>query len=219
MGYLSPTLSVRDMKKTIGFYTNSLGFKLGMTFPNHDKPEYANLSKDGMVLMFIPAANCGIGNQEKLGTGVNLYMRIDGNIDEYYDEIKKKGVKITEDIKDEPYHIRDFTIEDVYGYQVTFNKALQPAGKCSCESCDAPMMSNCQSCGMPMTKADDFGGGNPENKYCVHCTYPNGSLKSYDEVLEGMTNFMMKMQNMARETAGSAAREYMSNMPAWSNSA
>jgi uncharacterized glyoxalase superfamily protein PhnB len=123
MGYISPALAVRNMKKTIDFYTKSLGFKLGMTFPSPDNPEYADLSKDGMVLMFIPAANLGIGSKEKLGTGVNLYMQIDGNIDAYYSELKKRGVKIAVAIKDEPFGIRDFTIEDVDGYKLTFNQS------------------------------------------------------------------------------------------------
>ena len=122
MGYLSPTLAVRDMKKTVDFYTNSLGFKLGMTFPSVEKPEYDELSKDGMVLMLLPAANVGIGGDEKLGVGVNFYMQIDGDIDEYYDTLKREGVKITVDIKDEPFGIRDFTVEDVDGYQLTFNQ-------------------------------------------------------------------------------------------------
>ena len=77
--------------------------------------------------------------------GVNLYLQIDGDIDEYYDELEKRGVKIAVEIKDEPY----------------------------------------------------------------------GTLKSCDEVLNGMANFMMRSQNMAIETAESAAREYMSKMPAW----
>jgi len=50
MGYISPTLAVRDMKQTIQFYRDSLGFKIGMTFPDADNPEYADLSKDGMVV-------------------------------------------------------------------------------------------------------------------------------------------------------------------------
>jgi hypothetical protein len=82
----------------------------------------------------------------------------------------------------------------------------------SCEVCPA----NCQSCGMPMTSPGDFGGGDPENIYCIHCTSPDGSLKSYEEALEGMTGIMMQMQGMDRETAGRTAREYMSKMPAWS---
>jgi catechol 2,3-dioxygenase-like lactoylglutathione lyase family enzyme len=66
MGYFSPTLAVRNMKQTIQFYRDSLGFKMGMTFPNAHSPEYADLSKDGMVLMFIPAKNIGISSGENL---------------------------------------------------------------------------------------------------------------------------------------------------------
>ena len=206
MGYISPALAVRDMKATIEFYKNSLGFKIGMFFPDANNPEYADLSKDGMVLMFIPASNLGIGNEEKLGVGVNLYLQIDGDIDEYYQELTKKGVKIVADIKDEPYGVRDFTIEDINGYKLTFNQVSK-------------MAKNCMSCGMPMTKPEDFGGGNPANLYCVHCSNPDGSLKSYDEVFEGMVNFMMMSQNMDKETAERAAKEHMSKMPAWSGSA
>jgi len=125
MGYLSPLLAVRNMKETIEFYMNVLGFKIGMFFPDAENPEYADLSKDGMVLMFLPAKNVGITSEERLGIGVNMYMEIDGNIDEYYAELKRKGVKIAADIKDEPFGIRDFTVEDIDGYQLTFNKRLQ----------------------------------------------------------------------------------------------
>jgi len=203
MGVISATLAARNMKETIEFYKNSLGFSMGMAFPDASNPEYVDLAKDGMALMFIPAESIGIGNEKKLGIGVNLYMNIDGDIDEYYDELKKRGVKITVDIKDEPYGIRDFTVEDVNGYKLTFNQVSKTA-------------KNCMSCGMPMTKLEDFGGGNPANIYCVHCSNPDGSLKSYDEVLEGMVNFMMMSQNMDREAAGREAKEYMSRMPAWS---
>ena len=123
MGHISPMLAVGNMKRTIKFYENSLGFKMGMTFPHEDNPEYADLSKDGMVLMFISAENIGIKREEKLGVGVNIYMQIDGDIDKYYNELKDKGVRIVVDIKDEPYGIRDFSIEDIDGYKLTFNKA------------------------------------------------------------------------------------------------
>ena len=206
MGYVSPTLAVRNMKETIQFYRDSLGFKKGMVFPDADNPEYADLSKDGMVIMLIPVKNVGIGAKEKLGVGVNLYMQIDGDIDKYCNELRNKGAKIVVDIKDEPFGIRDFTVEDINGYKLTFNQASRA-------------VKTCMSCGMPMTKPEDFGGGNPENLYCVYCSNADGSLKSYKEVLEGMTNFMMTSQKMDRKTAVSAAKERMSGMPAWSGKA
>jgi uncharacterized glyoxalase superfamily protein PhnB len=206
MGYISPTLAVRNMKQTIQFYRDSLGFKMGMAFPDADNPEYADLSKDGMVLMCISAKNVGIGSKQKLGIGVNLYMQIDGDIDEYYSELKNKSVKMVVDIKDEPYGIRDFTVEDINGYKLTFNQVSKA-------------VKACMSCGMPMTKPEDFGGGNPENLYCVYCSKPDGSLKSYKEVFEGMVNFMMMSQKMDRKTAESATKERMARMPAWSGRA
>ena len=98
MGYVSPTLAVRNMKQTIEFYRDSLGFQMGMPFPDADSPEYADLSKDGMVIMLVPTQNVGVGNEEKLGTGVNLYMQIDGDIDEYYGELKSKGVSVIDSL-------------------------------------------------------------------------------------------------------------------------
>ena len=38
MGTLSPTLAARNMKETIEFYKNSLGFKMGLTFSDANNP-------------------------------------------------------------------------------------------------------------------------------------------------------------------------------------
>ena len=203
MGYISPTLAVRNMKQTIQFYRDSLGFQMGMTFPDADNPEYADLSKDGMVIMLVPAQNVGIGAEAILGIGANLYMQIDGDIDGYYNELKDKGVKVIGDIKDEPFGIRDFIVEDINGYKLTFNQVSKA-------------VKTCMSCGMPMTKVEDFGGGNPESLYCVYCSKSDGSLKSREEVFQGMVNFMMTSQKMDRETAEGTVEERMSKMPAWS---
>ncbi|MEA1906489.1 MAG: zinc ribbon domain-containing protein [Euryarchaeota archaeon] len=202
MGVISPLLSVRNMLDTIEFYRNSLGFEMDMAFPDADNPQYASLTKDEMSLMFDLAENIGVGGDEKLGVGLNLYLNIDTDIDEYYDELKRKNVRITVEIKDEPFGIRDFTVEDVNGYKLTFNQPSKNVRKC-------------MSCGMPMVAPEDFGGGSTDNAFCAHCTTPEGRLKSYDDVLEGMTGFMMMTRKMDRTTAKDAAREYMSEMPAW----
>ena len=224
MGYISPTLAVRDMKATMEFYTSALGFKVGMTFPSLDDPEYADISKDGMVLMFVPTKNLGIGKSEKLGTGVNLYLQIDGEIDVYYYQLKKRGVNIVVDIRDEPYGIRDFTVQDPDGYLLTFNQVPESAAprppaaedeEEACNNCEVYATTNCQSCGMPMTSPAEHGGGDKENLYCVRCCKGDGTLKTFEEVLEVMTGFMMESRKMDRATAESAASEYLAMMPAW----
>jgi hypothetical protein len=85
----------------------------------------------------------------------------------------------------------------------------------SCDSCEVRITRNCQSCGMPMNSPADFGGGDEENNYCVHCTHPDGKLKSYDEIYEGMVSMYLKTRNMERADAEKAARNYMGMMPAW----
>jgi hypothetical protein len=67
-----------------------------------------------------------------------------------------------------------------------------------------------------MTKIKDFGGWDPANNYCVYCSNPDGSLKSYDEVLQSIASLIMVSQNIDEETAERAAKEHMSRMPAWS---
>ncbi|MGD9142375.1 MAG: zinc ribbon domain-containing protein [Dehalococcoidia bacterium] len=85
----------------------------------------------------------------------------------------------------------------------------------SCDTCEVRITRNCQSCGMPMNNPGDFGGGNEENDYCVHCTNADGTLKSYDEIYEGLVFMYINSRNMEKEDAEQAAREYMAMMPAW----
>ena len=84
-----------------------------------------------------------------------------------------------------------------------------------CESCGVKITSICQSCGMPMNSAADYGGGDEENTCCVHCCCEDGSLKSYEEVHQGMVSLFMKTRGLDKERAEQAARDYMATMPAW----
>ena len=85
----------------------------------------------------------------------------------------------------------------------------------TCESCEVSPTSYCQSCGMPMNSSTDYGGGDTRNACCAHCCHPDGNLKGYDEVREGMVTLFMKTRNLDRNSAEQAARDYMSSMPAW----
>jgi len=75
----------------------------------------------------------------------------------------------------------------------------------------------CESCGMPMKKAEDFGGGNSTNKYCTYCTDETGTLKPFEQKLEDMTEFIMKTSDLSKQNAEQMAKDTMSKMPAWKN--
>ena len=68
---------------------------------------------------------------------------------------------------------------------------------------------------MPMLKPSDFGGMNEKNRYCAHCTYPDGNLKPRHEIRENMTTYFMKMKRCERPVAEKFVDELMAAMPAW----
>lgn len=74
---------------------------------------------------------------------------------------------------------------------------------------------NCESCGMPMSKPEDFGGQNPNNKYCRYCTDEKGILKPFDEKLNDFAEFIMKSNDFGKEQALKIAKENLLKMPAW----
>ena len=77
------------------------------------------------------------------------------------------------------------------------------------------MAKQCISCGMPMTKPEEFGGGISDNPSCVYCSNKDGSLKPRNVVREGMIQFWMSRENLDRTAAEKATDERMAKMPAW----
>ena len=73
----------------------------------------------------------------------------------------------------------------------------------------------CISCGMPLRTRQDHAAGDESKDYCVHCARPDGSMKSYDEVLVGMTAFLVRTQGLDQEVAKKAAVGMMAAQPAW----
>ena len=76
-------------------------------------------------------------------------------------------------------------------------------------------MKTCIACGMPMVKKEEFAMGDTSKDYCVYCTRPDGSMQSYEEKLEGMTQFIIKTQGFDEKAARNTAREMMAKLPAW----
>lgn len=73
----------------------------------------------------------------------------------------------------------------------------------------------CIACGMPMKTKEDFAMGDESKDYCKYCTRPDGSMQSYEEKLEGMTQFIVRTQGLNESAAREAAKGMMAKLPAW----
>jgi len=80
-------------------------------------------------------------------------------------------------------------------------------------------MKICVACGMPMREPADYAMGDTGKDYCKYCMRPDGTMQSYGEKLESMTDFMVKTQGLDRSVAKEAAKEMMGKLPAWKDRA
>lgn len=81
-----------------------------------------------------------------------------------------------------------------------------------------PNFKHCKSCGYPLEEKNS-------KSFCKNCSNEDGSLKSYDKVLENMINFMLSEEGIQMSgekfdsyyDAKKTAIKYLLNMPAWEN--
>jgi hypothetical protein len=76
-------------------------------------------------------------------------------------------------------------------------------------------MEQCIACGMPMKNPEDFAMGDLGKNYCKYCCHPDGTMQSYDEKLDSLTNFIIKTQGLEEKSANVAAKSMMAKLPAW----
>ena len=210
-------LTSRDMRRSIAFYRDKLGFELGECWPDADNPLFASLVLDNQALLLganTPASEMGkwCGDDAKLkayfetfarefeanapGAGVTIYLGVD-DVDAYHAELEENGVLEMLEPRTQFYGQRDFPVRDPDGYRLTFYTPVK--------------METCQSCGMPL------GEAGPGQMYCGGCSDESGHLRSYEIVLEGtIQGYFMGMKKMSRREAEAAARKHLAKMPAWS---
>ena len=133
MASISPLLSVDDIAKSMDYYESVLGFQKGLTLPGDDgKLTHGEAHIGELMLMFRLAQEPGNIAAAKLaqgvpkGLGVILYIDLgDQDIDRYYGDVKKAGAKVIQEIDDQFWGDRIFTIEDPDGYILTFSKHVR----------------------------------------------------------------------------------------------
>lgn len=117
-----PVLPVQDVAKTLTFYKDQLGFNELFNQPGENGLLVnGQVTKEGCHLMF----NLNPEDAGKGGGGIYLWIRIEeSDIDAYYTKLVEQNVEIVEEIKDQFWGDRSFTIKDCNGYILAFNKAI-----------------------------------------------------------------------------------------------
>ena len=115
--YLSPMLYTRELKATIDFYKNILGFTCDEF--NEDWG-WANLHRDEVQIM-ICLPNPHLAFDKPTFTG-SFYISVD-DVDAEWEKLKDK-TKVCYPIEDFEYGMREFAVYDNNGYLLQFGKEI-----------------------------------------------------------------------------------------------
>ena len=114
---LRPMLWTEDLKGSVDFYTNSLGFAADGF---NEEWGWASLSRDDVSLML--ARPNEHTPYEKIGFTGSFYFNTD-SVDALWDEFKDKA-RVCYGIEDFFYEMREFAIYDNNGYMLQFGQQI-----------------------------------------------------------------------------------------------
>jgi catechol 2,3-dioxygenase-like lactoylglutathione lyase family enzyme len=114
---LNPTLRVRDVARAIDFYTSRLGFRLGFTWG--EPLRFAGMNF-GEVQVFLQQGDPG-------SVPAQVYFVVD-DADALHAFQAGQGVHVLRAPADQAYELRDYTVADLDGNELTFGH-YKPSGE------------------------------------------------------------------------------------------
>lgn len=123
---LCPVFACPNLRKTVQFYTEKLGFKSAR---HYDKVEnFATVYRDEIEFVLVQARQGEVlSNAQRYGAGYDAYIdpaTVEG-IDAIYEEYSSQGVKILVKPHMTAYGSYEFVIEDVDGRQIGIGRIVE----------------------------------------------------------------------------------------------
>ncbi|HLG02262.1 MAG TPA: VOC family protein [Bacteroidia bacterium] len=121
---LTPTLMVKNVQRSIDFYSLNFDFEVVATVPGkNEELVFALMKRDEVSLMFQTMesfAEVHTGYvKTPVGATVLFYIDVE-NLEEVYERVKKNKVEIFIDLNNTFYGTREFSIKDCDGYLISF---------------------------------------------------------------------------------------------------
>ena len=127
---IAPCFIVDNVKDTVGFYTEKLGFEIDFL---GEAPLFAMLKKENITIMLRQLKKMNLARPNRIAhleagwhtQGANAwdaYLWVEG-VEELYSDFVSKGVSIIAPLGEREYGNVDFEIEDNNGYILCFGEA------------------------------------------------------------------------------------------------
>jgi len=117
-------LTVDDIKASMAFYSDALGFIVSEYWTDEAGQLRGATLKAGACELFLSQDDWKKGRDRKKGDGVRIWCETTQDIDALAARIEAAGVTLSERPKDESWGARSLSLDDPSGYHLTF---LRPA--------------------------------------------------------------------------------------------
>jgi uncharacterized glyoxalase superfamily protein PhnB len=119
----SPSFTVNDLERSLGWYRDVLGFGVDETWKD-DAGKVVGVSlRAGNVSLMIGQDDWKKGRDRQKGEGFRIYCTTKGNVDDLAERIEAKGGRLDQGPTDEPWGVRDITLTDPDGFKITIAAA------------------------------------------------------------------------------------------------
>ena len=113
-------LFVDDYDRTIGFYTEALGFSVARREASYVSLRHGDVTIGLGLIASLPADGAGPGFTQRRvrrehGAGVEIVLETD-DLDGLYERVLASGFPLAEPMTSRPWGLRDFRITDPDGY-------------------------------------------------------------------------------------------------------
>ena len=117
---LSASLTVKDLKKSLAWYRDVLGFSVDQEHVRDGELRAVSLTA-GEVRILIGQDDGAKGWDRKKGEGFSLQLTTDQDIDALANRIKAQGSSLTLEPTDMPWGARVFRVEDPDGFKLAIS--------------------------------------------------------------------------------------------------
>ena len=123
---LSPSLTVKDLEKSLAWYQDVVGFTVDRKHERDGKLRAVSL-RAGAVRLLIGQDDGAKGWDRVKGEGFSLMITTDQDIDELAKQVKERGGVLESEPADMPWGARVFRVQDPDGFKLVISSDYDAA--------------------------------------------------------------------------------------------
>ncbi len=110
---ITPELPVANLKASIVYYEQKLGFRVAMQMPGGD---YAIVERDDVAIHLFQ-----VDSRSSSPVGIHVFTK---DLETLHAELRERGARVSQGIQRKPWGNRDFRVNDDSGNEIKFTEPL-----------------------------------------------------------------------------------------------